>query len=329
MPWLLGIESTQRAQAFGNPTSRDKRGKILQISLMGLGRMGANMARRWARGGVSVIAFDRSSDARASVAEKNISTVESLEAAIGAQASPRIVWLMLPAGEVTESTIDTLLPLLTNGDLLVDGGNANYKDTLRRAAKANAVGIRYADCGVSGGVWGLQNGYCVMAGASDDDYARLQPFLEVLAPSKTQGIVHAGAVGAGHYAKMVHNGIEYGMMQALAEGFALMEAKKEFNMPVADIANAWRDGSVVRSWLLDLTADALKKPDEIAAIAPYVSDSGEGRWAVEAMVELGVPAPVMALALTTRFATQGNGDYAAKLLAQMRAGFGGHAVKKT
>ena len=301
----------------------------MQISIIGLGRMGANMARRWARGGVNVVAFDQSAEARAGVVETNISAVATLAEAVAAQTSPRIVWLMLPSGEITESTIDALLPILNKGDLLVDGGNANYKDTQRRAVKANAVGIEYADVGVSGGVWGLQNGYCVMAGASAASYARLQPFLEVLAPSKTQGIVHAGAVGAGHYAKMVHNGIEYGMMQAIAEGFALMEAKKEFAMPVADIAEAWRDGSVVRSWLLDLTADALKKPDEIAAIAPYVADSGEGRWAVEAMIDLGVPAPVTALALTTRFATQGRGDYAAKLLAQMRAGFGGHAVKKS
>lgn len=301
---------------------------MLQISLIGLGRMGANMARRWGRGGVSVVAFDQSVEARAAVAEANIRSVDELAAAIAAQPAPRVVWLMLPAGEITESTIDSLIPQLAAGDLLVDGGNANYKDTLRRAQKVNAQGIHYADCGVSGGVWGLQNGYCVMAGASAADYARLKPFLEVLAPSPTDGIVHAGAVGAGHFAKMVHNGIEYGMMQALAEGFALMEAKKDFNMPIADIANAWRNGSVVRSWLLDLTAAALQKPNEIAAIAPYVSDSGEGRWAVEAMVDLGVPAPVMALALTTRFATQGKGDYAAKLLAQVRAGFGGHAVKK-
>lgn len=302
----------------------------MQVVLIGLGRMGANMARRWARGGVNVVAFDQSEEARAAATEARVRPAGSIAEALaaGAGVTPRIVWLMLPAGEVTEATIAALLPQLAKGDLLVDGGNANYKDTLRRAGKANALGIDYADVGVSGGVWGLANGYCVMAGASAADYQRLKPLLEVLAPSPTQGIVHAGAVGAGHYAKMVHNGIEYGMMQALAEGFALMEAKKDFAMPVAEIAEAWRDGSVVRSWLLDLTAAALRKPDEIAAIAPYVSDSGEGRWAVEAMVELGVPAPVTALALTTRFATQGRGDYAAKLLAQMRAGFGGHAVKK-
>jgi len=300
----------------------------LQIALIGLGKMGANMARRWARGGVNVVAFDRSVEARDSVVETNITPVASLTEALAKAATPRIVWMMLPSGEITESTIDTLIPMLSKGDLLVDGGNANYKDSVRRAAKVNAAGIGYADVGVSGGVWGLQNGYCVMTGATPESYATLKPYLEVLAPSKTQGIVHAGAVGAGHYAKMIHNGIEYGMMQALAEGFALMEAKKDFAMPIAEIAEAWRDGSVVRSWLLDLTAATLKKPDEIAAIAPYVADSGEGRWAVEAMLDLGVPAPVTALALTTRFATQGKGDYAAKLLAQMRAGFGGHAVKK-
>ena len=300
----------------------------MQIALIGLGKMGANMARRWARGGVNVVAFDRSVEARDSVVETNITPVASLTEALAKAATRRIVWMMLPSGEITESTIDTLIPMLSKGDLLVDGGNANYKDSVRRAAKVNAAGIGYADVGVSGGVWGLQNGYCVMTGATPESYATLKPYLEVLAPSKTQGIVHAGAVGAGHYAKMIHNGIEYGMMQALAEGFALMEAKKDFAMPIAEIAEAWRDGSVVRSWLLDLTAATLKKPDEIAAIAPYVADSGEGRWAVEAMLDLGVPAPVTALALTTRFATQGKGDYAAKLLAQMRAGFGGHAVKK-
>ncbi len=300
----------------------------MQIALIGLGKMGANMARRWARGGVNVVAFDRSAEARESVVEANITPVASLAEALATAASPRIVWMMLPSGEITENTIDTLIPMMSKGDLLVDGGNANYKDSVRRAIKVNATGIAYADVGVSGGVWGLQNGYCVMTGATAASYAMLKPYLEVLAPSKTQGIVHAGAVGAGHYAKMIHNGIEYGMMQALAEGFALMEAKKDFAMPIADIAEAWRDGSVVRSWLLDLTAATLKKPDEIAAIAPYVADSGEGRWAVEAMLDLGVPAPVTALALTTRFATQGKGDYAAKLLAQMRAGFGGHAVKK-
>ena len=301
---------------------------ILRIALIGLGKMGANMARRWARGGVNVVAFDRSAEARESVAEANITPVASLAETLAKAATPRVVWMMLPSGEITENTIDTLIPMLGKGDLLVDGGNANYKDSVRRAVKVNAAGIDYADVGVSGGVWGLQNGYCVMTGATPESYATLKPYLEVLAPSKSHGIVHAGAVGAGHYAKMIHNGIEYGMMQALAEGFALMEAKKDFAMPIADIAEAWRDGSVVRSWLLDLTAATLKKPDEIAAIAPYVADSGEGRWAVEAMLDLGVPAPVTALALTTRFATQGKGDYAAKLLAQMRAGFGGHAVKK-
>ena len=300
----------------------------MQIALIGLGKMGANMARRWARGGVNVVAFDRSAEARESVAEANIKLVASLAEALAVATTPRIVWMMLPSGEITESTIDALIPVMGQDDLLVDGGNANYKDSVRRAVKVNAAGIGYADVGVSGGVWGLQNGYCVMTGATAESYAKLKPYLEVLAPSKTQGIVHAGAVGAGHYAKMIHNGIEYGMMQALAEGFALMQAKKDFAMPIAEIAEAWRDGSVVRSWLLDLTAATLTKPDEIAAIAPYVADSGEGRWAVEAMLDLGVPAPVTALALTTRFATQGKGDYAAKLLAQMRAGFGGHAVKK-
>ncbi|MBS0313982.1 MAG: decarboxylating 6-phosphogluconate dehydrogenase [Proteobacteria bacterium] len=300
----------------------------MQIILIGLGRMGGNMARRWARHGVAVTAFDASAEARAAIeGEAHCRVVASLAEALATGVpGARIVWLMLPAGAITERAIDDVLPTLVAGDLLVDGGNAHYKDSQRRAARVRSHGAAFADVGVSGGIGGLAHGYCLMVGAQAADYARLEPLLMALAPEGGRGLVHAGPVGAGHYAKMVHNGIEYGMMQALAEGFALLEAKEEFAMPLAAVADAWCDGSVIRSWLLELTARALHDPEALAATAPHVADSGEGRWAVEAMVELGVPAPVTALALTTRFATQGRGDYAARLLAQMRAGFGGHAV---
>jgi 6-phosphogluconate dehydrogenase len=238
-----------------------------------------------------------------------------------------VVWLMLPAGEATEAAIDKLAMLLAPGDLLVDGANGYYQDAMRRAAELRARDIHFADVGVSGGVWGLDNGYCLMAGGESGDIARLAPFLKVLAPTPETGWLHAGPVGAGHFTKMVHNGIEYGMMQALAEGFALMGAKREFALDLAAISELWRHGSVVRSWLLDLSADFLKTDQALETIAPVVADSGEGRWTALESVNLGVPTPVMTLALMSRFASQGQGDYANRVLAMMRKGFGGHAVR--
>lgn len=301
------------------------------IAIIGLGKMGGNMARRLAQAGFVVHGHDPAAASSDYAADRQIRLHANAAAAVKACAqsgAARVVWLMLPAGEATSAAINKIAPLLSKGDMLVDGGNANYRDSQQRGKQMLQLGLHFVDCGVSGGVWGLANGYCLMFGASRAAAKILTPYVKALAVGPDRGWLHCGPVGSGHFTKMIHNGIEYGMMQALAEGFALMEAKKDFAMPIADIAEAWRDGSVVRSWLLDLTASALQKPDEIAAIAPYVADSGEGRWAVEAMIDLGVPAPVTALALTTRFATQGKGDYAAKLLAQMRAGFGGHAVKK-
>ena len=294
----------------------------MQLGLVGLGKMGGNMRERIRRAGHEVVGYDRN---------KAVSDASSLADMVHKLDAPRVVWVMVPHGAPTRDTVAELAELLDKGDLVIDGGNSKFTEDFENEKLLKAKGIGYLDCGVSGGIWGLDNGYGLMVGGTAANVKKAMPIFDALRPEgpRDEGFVHAGKVGAGHYTKMVHNGIEYGMMQAIAEGFALMEAKKEFAMPVADIAEAWRDGSVVRSWLLDLTASALKKPDEIAAIAPYVADSGEGRWAVEAMVELGVPAPVTALALTTRFATQGRGDYAAKLLAQMRAGFGGHAVKKS
>jgi len=300
----------------------------MMIGMMGLGRMGANMARRLARAGTQVIAFDRAAEARAALADtSDVSTVDSPKQLLAALAAPRIVWLMLPAGEPTQSALDELAPQLERGDIIIDGGNAWYKDSVRRAALLAERGLRLVDAGVSGGVWGLDNGYGLMVGGPPEAVKRITPLLQQLAPAPDRGWVHCGPSGAGHFAKMVHNGIEYGMMQALAEGLALMQAKREFDFDLAAVTQAWRDGTVIRSWLLDLTAEFLKGDAALADVAPHVADSGEGRWTAIEAVELGVPAPVMSLALMARFASQNRGDYANKLLAMMRRSFGGHAIK--
>ncbi len=300
----------------------------MMIGMMGLGRMGANMARRLARAGTQVIAFDRAAEARAALADTSgVSTVDSPKQLLAALAAPRIVWLMLPAGELTQSALDELAPQLERGDIIIDGGNAWYKDSVRRAALLAERGLRLVDAGVSGGVWGLDNGYGLMVGGPPEAVKRITPLLQQLAPAPDRGWVHCGPSGAGHFAKMVHNGIEYGMMQALAEGLALMQAKREFDFDLAAVTQAWRDGTVIRSWLLDLTAEFLKGDAALADVAPHVADSGEGRWTAIEAVELGVPAPVMSLALMARFASQNRGDYANKLLAMMRRSFGGHAIK--
>ena len=302
---------------------------MLEIGLYGLGRMGGNMARRLARGGARVHACNRNFAVTEALAaeQANIVAHAGLEELVAGLAAPRIVWLMLPAGEATETAIRELAPLLAPGDLLVDGANGYYHDAQARGEHLHGLGLRFVDVGVSGGVWGLANGYCLMAGGGDADLARLAPFLKLLAPTPDTGWLHAGPVGAGHFTKMVHNGIEYGMMQALAEGFALMRAKSEFDLDIAAIAELWRHSSVVRSWLLDLSADFLKTDQTLDGIAPLVADSGEGRWTALESVNLGVPTPVMTLALMSRFASQGKGDFANQMLAMMRKGFGGHAVK--
>jgi 6-phosphogluconate dehydrogenase len=302
---------------------------MLEIGLYGLGRMGGNMARRLARGGVRVHACNRNVAVTHQLAadEAKVVACETLADMVRGLAAPRIVWLMLPAGKATDQAIQDLAALLSPGDLLVDGANGFYQDATARAQRLQGLGIRFVDVGVSGGVWGLANGYCLMAGGAAEDIRGLTPFLQLLAPTPDTGWLHAGPVGAGHFTKMVHNGIEYGMMQALAEGFALMGAKREFDLDLAAIAELWRHSSVVRSWLLDLTADFLKHDQKLDAIAPVVADSGEGRWTALEAVHLGVPTPVMTQALMARFTSQGQGDYANKVLAMMRQGFGGHAVK--
>lgn len=300
----------------------------MRIGIWGLGRMGANMTRRLVRAGIEVVGHNRSPGPVDELTAEGggFLPAYSLEAFLDHLPAPRIVWLMLPAGEATEAAIEAILPRLAPGDLLVDGANAFYQDTLRRGERIAPTGVRFMDVGVSGGIWGLVNGYCVMAGGSVEDAARLEPVLKALAPAPERGWAHVGPLGAGHFVKMVHNGIEYGMMQALAEGLALLKAKEPFALDLAQISELWRHGSVVQSWLLDLTAGALAKDQQLAAIAPVVSDSGEGRWTAKEAIDLGVAAPVISLALHMRFASQGQADYGHKLLALMRQAFGGHAI---
>lgn len=300
----------------------------MKIGMVGLGRMGGNMVRRLRRGGVEVVAWNRSFEVTEALAqETGAQPARSFEELVAALPAPRVVWLMLPAGQATDAAIEQLAALLAPNDLIVDGANGYYRDAIRHGAMLKARGLQFIDCGVSGGIWGLTNGYCLMFGGEPEAAARVIPYMRVLAPTPDTGWLHCGPVGAGHFTKMVHNGIEYGMMQALAEGFALLKAKREFALDIAAIAELWRHSSVVRSWLLDLTAEALARDQQLTGIEPYVPDSGEGRWTALEAVEQGVPTPVMTLALMMRFATQGGNDFPAKLLAMMRKGFGGHAVK--
>jgi 6-phosphogluconate dehydrogenase len=300
-----------------------------KLGMVGLGRMGGNMSRRLARAGLDVVACDRAADARAAFSnEPRVAAAETLELLAAALPAPRVVWLMLPAGVPTEETLQRLSGLLSRGDIVVDGGNAMYKDSQRHAQVLAAAGLRFVDAGVSGGVWGLDNGYGLMVGGDADTVRAIEPVLRALAPAPDRGWVHCGPAGAGHFAKMVHNGIEYGMMQAYAEGFALMRAKTELNLDVAKIAEAWRHGTVIRSWLLDLTAEFLAEDATLESIAPVVADSGEGRWTAVESIDLGVPTPVMTMALMERYASQDRADYTNRLLARMRQAFGGHAVTK-
>jgi len=303
----------------------------MKLAMIGLGKMGGNMTTRLLRAGIQVVGFDRSTDVVNQLAEKEgmiaATSVPDAVSKLGDGKEPKIVWLMLPSGSPTEIQIQDLAPMLSKGDIIVDGGNSNYKDSQRRGAWLAERGIGYMDCGTSGGVWGLQNGYCLMVGATPAVAKTMEPILIALAPSKENGWAHVGPIGAGHFTKMIHNGIEYGMMQAMAEGLDLLKGKEEFNLDLAQVTELWRHGSVVRSWLLDLTADALKSDQELKDIAPYVADSGEGRWTVMESVEQGVAAPVLTLALQARFRSQDATCYSYKLLSMMRNGFGGHYVK--
>ncbi len=300
----------------------------MEIGMVGLGRMGGNMALRLHEGGHRVIAYDRDPDSRQSFASRGLVPVDSLEDFRNELERPRVVWVMVPSGAPTEGTIQALGQVLEEGDVLVDGGNSNYKDSMRRGHELHAMGMRYVDAGVSGGVWGLTEGYCLMVGGSDDAIAHLSPALKTLAPAEDRGWAHVGPLGAGHFVKMVHNGIEYGMMQAYAEGFELMRAKEQMGLDMGQIAELWRHGSVVRSWLLDLTAAALEEDQDLATIEPYVEDSGEGRWTVEESIELAVPLPVISIALQARFRSRQEDPFGFKMLAAMRNQFGGHVVRR-
>ncbi len=301
----------------------------MRMAMIGLGKMGGNMVRRLRKGNIEVVGFDRSKEIVSQLAkEVGMVAASSVEEAVSKLSSPRIVWLMLPSGDPTEQQIRALTPLLGKGDIIVDGGNSNYHDSQRRGAWLAEQGIGFMDAGTSGGIWGMENGYCLMVGASDSVAKTMTPILQALAPAKDRGWAHVGPIGSGHFTKMIHNGIEYGMMQSLAEGLELLRGKQEFNLDLAQISELWRHGSVVRSWLLDLTAEALKVDQELTNIAPFVSDSGEGRWTVIESVDQGVAAPVLTLALQMRFNSQSQTGYGYRLLSTMRNAFGGHAVKK-
>ncbi len=303
----------------------------MKLAMIGLGKMGGNMTTRLLRSGIEVVGYDRSVEVVTKLVETEgmiaSSSVADAVSKLGENGEKRIVWLMLPSGEPTEIQIQNLAEILAKGDIIIDGGNSNYKDSQRRGAWLAERGIGFMDAGTSGGIWGLENGYCLMVGATPDVAKAVEPILIALAPSKENGWAHVGPIGSGHFTKMIHNGIEYGMMQAMAEGLDLLKGKTDFNLDLAQVTELWRHGSVVRSWLLDLTADALKEDQELSAVAPYVADSGEGRWTVMESVEQGVAAPVLTLALQARFRSQDATGYSYKLLSMMRNGFGGHFVK--
>jgi len=302
----------------------------MTLAIVGLGKMGANMARRLSRSGIDVALFDQDKNTAATVAkELGTTAASSLAELVKGLKGPRAIWLMLPAGAITEETLGELKGYLAKGDTVIDGANSFYKDSQRRAQEFTALGFRYVDAGVSGGIWGEKNGYALMIGGPKEAIQTLEPVFKALAPAPDKGWLHCGPSGSGHFVKMIHNGIEYGMMQAYAEGLSLIKNKADFGIDLAKVTEMWRHGSVVRSWLLDLTADFLAKDNTLQGIAPFVADSGEGRWTAMEGIEQGIPTPVMSTALMARFASQGKDDYASQLLSMMRKGFGGHAVKST
>ena len=286
------------------------------------------MARRLAASGLELVGYNRDTDATEALRrDVGLVAADTVADLVSRLEAPRRVWLMLPAGQVTEATVLELFERLEPGDLVVDGANSWFKDSMRRASLARESGIHFVDAGVSGGIWGLENGYCLMIGGDDDAFSMIEPVVRRLAPAEDRGWIHTGPAGSGHFVKMIHNGIEYGMMQAYAEGFALMKGREEFALDLAGIAETWRHGSVVRSWLLDLSATVLGEDQDLDSVEPFVADSGEGRWTALEGIEQGIPTPVMSLALMTRFASQGQQDYSSRLLAMMRNQFGGHPIR--
>jgi 6-phosphogluconate dehydrogenase len=297
----------------------------MELGIIGLGRMGANMAERLVLGGHRIVSYDRSPDAIQRVVDKGAVGAHSLADFIKQLGVPHAIWLMVPSGDPVDQTIEQLLPNLLKGDILIDGGNSNYKDSIRRAEKLKQLGIYFVDAGTSGGVWGLKVGYCMMVGGDKEVVERLEPIFKTLAPK--DGYLHVGPNGAGHFVKMIHNGIEYGMLQAYGEGFELLKASP-FNLDLVKIAHLWNQGSVVRSWLLELAESAFSKDPELSSIRGHVEDSGEGRLTVHEAVEREVPASVLTLSLFARFASRQEDSFSAKVIAALRNEFGGHAVKK-
>ena len=300
----------------------------MELGMIGAGRMGSNMARRLLKGGHAVTAWDPVKEAVDAIAADGATVAESIADLISKLKSPRAIWLMVPSGEPTETTINDVAGQLNKGDTIIDGGNSNYKDSMRRAKALSHYGIAFLDVGTSGGIWGLAEGYCLMVGGEKAAYERMEPVFQTLSPSPKQGYGYVGPSGSGHFVKMVHNGIEYGLMQAYAEGFELMQAKQEFGLDLHQIAQIWRYGSVVRSWLLDLTATALEDDPQLGGLEAYVDDSGEGRWMVQESIDLSVPIPVITQALQARFRSRQPQPFGVKLLSALREQFGGHSIKR-
>ena len=301
----------------------------MELAIIGLGKMGLNMSTRLVRGGHRVIGYARTAATVEEAVKLGAEGAHTLEEVVRQLKTPRIIWLMIPAGKVTDDTIEKLSTLLESGDTIIDGGNSNYKESVRHAAFLEPKGIEFVDCGTSGGIWGITEGYSLMIGGKREVVEKLSPIFETLAPGADKGWGYVGPHGAGHYVKMIHNGIEYGMMQAFAEGFSIMKAKKEFGLDLSQISHIWQHGSVVRSWLLDLAARALDQDKDLTDIKPWVADSGEGRWTVFESIDLDVPAPVITLSLQTRFASRDEENFTARMLAALRNQFGGHAVQKS
>jgi 6-phosphogluconate dehydrogenase len=297
----------------------------MKIGMVGLGRMGGSMTVRLLRNGHEVVAYDPMEDARLAAGEAGAKSAGSLEELVEGLERPRTVWLMVPAGRITEESVSKVASLMSNGDAIVDGGNSNWKQSVRRAEELGKKGIAFLDCGTSGGVYGLDNGYCLMVGGDADAFARVEPIFAALAPE--HGYARVGPSGSGHFTKMVHNGIEYGLLAAYAEGFEILKGASEFELDLPTIAGIWRYGSVVRSWLLELLVDAYETDADLAHVSGYVEDSGEGRWTVQTAIEESVPAPITALALFNRFASRQDESYAAKVIAALRHEFGGHAIR--
>ena len=300
----------------------------MELGMIGMGRMGSNMARRLLKGGHGITAWDPVKEAIAAIVAEGATGATSIADLAGKLKSPRVIWMMVPSGEPTETTVNDVAGQLSKGDVIIDGGNSNYKDSMRRAKALSQYGIGFLDVGTSGGIWGLKEGYCLMVGGEKGAYQRMEPIFQTLAPSPDQGYGYVGPSGAGHFVKMVHNGIEYGLMQAYAEGFELMQAKQEFGLDLHQIAQIWQYGSVVRSWLLDLAAAALKDDPQLEGLEAYVDDSGEGRWTVQESIDLSVPIPVITQALQARFRSRQPQPFGVKLLSALREQFGGHNIKR-